>query len=89
MLANLKTAIALRAMTQVDLAQSLKISRTILSEIIHERRRADASLRARIATALRADETWLFSTVARIPGPTSFRKADAPQPVFTHVATKT
>ena len=69
MLANLKTAIAQRGLKQVDLAQSLKIPPTVLSEIIHGRRRADASLRSRIATALRADEVWLFDTFVRIPAP--------------------
>ena len=77
MLVNLKMTIAVRRMTQVDLALQLKIAPTILSEIIHGRRQADRSLRARIAEALRADETWLFSTVARIPGQKSFGNAEA------------
>jgi transcriptional regulator with XRE-family HTH domain len=68
-LANLKTAIAARRTTQVDLALDLKIAPTVLSEIIHGRRQADPSLRARIAEALEADESWLFSTVTRIPRP--------------------
>jgi len=71
MLANLKTTIAARRLTQVDLALRLKIPPTVLSEIIHGRRLADGSLRARIAEALRADESWLFSTVTRIPAPAS------------------
>lgn len=71
MLLNLKTTIAARQLTQVDLAQKLKIAPTVLSEIIHGRRRADPSLRARIVEALRADEAWLFSNVARIPAPPS------------------
>lgn len=71
MLANLKTAIAARRMKQVDLALRLKIAPTVLSEIIHCRREADDSLRARIAEALHADEAWLFSTVSRIPQPTN------------------
>ena len=70
MLVNLKTTIAARRLTQVDLALRLKIPPTVLSEIIHGRRQADASLRGRIAEALRADETWLFSTAVRIPAPT-------------------
>lgn len=69
MLVNFKTALAARKTLQTDLAQSLQIAPTVLSEIIHERREADASLRARIAEALRADESWLFSTVTRIPAP--------------------
>lgn len=71
MLANLKTAIAQRGLKQADLAQSLKIPPTVLSEIIHGRRRADASLRSRIATALRANEGWLFDSFARIPAPST------------------
>jgi transcriptional regulator with XRE-family HTH domain len=82
MLVNFKTALAARKIHQADLARSLQIAPTVLSEIIHERRHADASLRARIATALRANETWLFSTAARIPGPTSFGNPEAPQPTF-------
>ena len=70
MLVNLKSAIAARRWRQVDFAISLKIPPSVLSEIIHERRQADAPLRARIAEALRADEGWLFSYVVRIPGPT-------------------
>jgi transcriptional regulator with XRE-family HTH domain len=67
MLLNLKTTIAVRRLTQVDLALQLRIAPTALSEIIHGRRQADPSLRARIAEALRADEAWLFSSVTRIP----------------------
>jgi hypothetical protein len=48
-LANLKTAIAARRLTQVDLALDLKIAPTVLSEIIHGRRQADPSLRGRLA----------------------------------------
>jgi transcriptional regulator with XRE-family HTH domain len=82
MLLNLKTTIAARRLTQVDLALQLKIPPTTLSQIIHGRRLADGSLRARIAEALRADETWLFSTVARIPGPTAFGNAEGLRPGF-------
>lgn len=67
MLVNLKSAIAARRLKQVDFALQLRIPPTVLSEIIHGRRQADDSLRARIAEALRADERWLFSTVTRIP----------------------
>ena len=70
MLVNFKTALAARKISQADLAQSVKITPTVLSEIIHERRRADASLRAKIATALNVDESWLFSTLTRLPKPT-------------------
>lgn len=67
MLVNLKSAIAARRLKQVDFALQLRIPPTALSEIIHGRRQADDSLRARIAETLRADERWLFSTVTRIP----------------------
>jgi transcriptional regulator with XRE-family HTH domain len=70
MLVNLKSAIAARRWRQVDFAIYLKISPSVLSEIIHERRRASAGLRARVAEALQADESWLFSCVVRIPSPT-------------------
>ena len=70
-LGNIKTALAARRMRQVDLALDLKISPSVLSEIIYGRRQADPSLRARIAEALRADESWLFSPVMRIPSPCS------------------
>jgi transcriptional regulator with XRE-family HTH domain len=67
MLANLKAALAARRLRQVDLALSLKIPPSTLSEIICGRRQAESSLRTRIAEALCADEAWLFSTFARIP----------------------
>lgn len=77
MLCNLKTTIAARRMKQIDFALQLKIAPTVLSEIIHERRQADPSLRARIANALHADERWLFSSVTRIPQPTEIQTAMA------------
>jgi len=69
MLVNLKMTIVARQLTQVDFAIQLKVAPTVLSEIIRGRRQADASLRARIADALRADEAWLFSSVTHIPQP--------------------
>jgi len=69
-LANLKTTIAARRLTQVDLALDLKIAPTVLSEIIHGRRQADPSLRARLAEILQADEDWLFGA-PHIPAPKS------------------
>jgi len=77
LLVNLKTTIAVRQLTQVDLALQLKIAPTVLSEIIHGRRQADPSLRARIAEALRAEESWLFSSVAHIPSPPKGRGSNA------------
>jgi transcriptional regulator with XRE-family HTH domain len=67
MLANLKTTIAARRLTQVDLAVDLKIAPTVLSEIIHGRRQADPSLRARLAEILQANEDWLFARTFHIP----------------------
>jgi transcriptional regulator with XRE-family HTH domain len=66
-LVNLKSAIAARGLRQVDLALELKIAPSVLSEIVNGRRSAYASLRARLAEALQADELWLFSTITRIP----------------------
>lgn len=67
MLANLKTALAARGVRQVDLALSLKMPPSVISEIICERRKASTELRDRIAVALRADADWLFASVTRIP----------------------
>lgn len=67
MLVNLKSAIAARGFRQVDLALELKIAPSVLSEIVNGRRSADVSLRARLAEVLEADESWLFSTLTRIP----------------------
>ena len=67
MLANFKTALAVRGMKQIELATELKIAPTVLSEIVHGRRCASPSLRARVAAMLQADETWLFSSFTRIP----------------------
>jgi transcriptional regulator with XRE-family HTH domain len=69
MLTNLKAALAARRMRQVELALSLRIPPSTLSEIVCGHRQADPALRARIAEALRADEAWLFSAVTRIPAP--------------------
>jgi len=69
MLVNLKSAFVARGIKQVDLALSLKISPSVLSEIINGRRQPSPSLRARIAHELRADEGWLFAAFTRIPGP--------------------
>jgi transcriptional regulator with XRE-family HTH domain len=67
MLSNLKTALAARRLHQVDVAIELKISPSVLSEIVNGRRSAEASLRARLAEILQADEEWLFSSAIRIP----------------------
>jgi transcriptional regulator with XRE-family HTH domain len=81
MLTNLKAARASRGMKQVDLALALKISPSTLREIVCGRRQADTLLRTRIAEALRADEAWLFSTLARIPPLASGLEPSMPQAV--------
>jgi transcriptional regulator with XRE-family HTH domain len=70
MLPNLKAALAVRGMKQVDLAYELRIPASTLSEIVHERRRPDASIRCQIAQRLDADEKWLFASLVQIPKPT-------------------
>jgi len=82
MLLNLKSAIAARGFSQIDFALENKIPPTVLSEIIHQRRRADAPMRARIAQALIANEEWLFSSVIRIPGPVRSNVGDALTPAM-------
>ncbi len=69
MLANLKAALAGRKIHQIDLALSLRVPPSVLSEIVCGRRKANPRLRARIAAALQADEDWLFSPVSVIPPP--------------------
>jgi hypothetical protein len=66
-LVNFKTALAARGMRQIELALDLKVSPTVLSEIVNGRRSANPSLRARLAEVLQADEAWLFSSFTRIP----------------------
>jgi transcriptional regulator with XRE-family HTH domain len=75
-LVNLKSAIAARGLRQVDLALELKIAPSVLSEIVNGRREADASLRARLAQLLHADEAWLFSRITRIPAPAALAVAE-------------
>lgn len=67
MLANLKATFAARRVRQVDLALSLRIPPSALSEIVNGRRKASPGLRDRIAQALRADPDWLFSRSTVIP----------------------
>ncbi len=81
MLLNLKSAIAARGMRQVDLAMQLKITPSLLSEIVNGRREPDASLRSRIAAALDVEEGWLFSRVTRIPRASSSSCEAAPAAV--------
>ncbi len=67
MLPNLKLALVVRKRPQVELALSLGISPSSLSEILNERRLAGPELRARIAEALDANEGWLFARTTHIP----------------------
>jgi transcriptional regulator with XRE-family HTH domain len=77
MLTNLKAALAARRIRQVELALSLKIPPSTLSEIVCGHRQADSGLRTRIAEALRADEAWLFSAVTRIPAPSGATSSES------------
>jgi hypothetical protein len=77
MLPNLKLVLAVRKRHRVELALSLGISPSLLSEILNERRQASHELRARIAKALDADEGWLFARVTRIPSFFPSREASA------------
>jgi transcriptional regulator with XRE-family HTH domain len=67
MLSNLKAVLAARRMRQFELAAALGISPSTLTEIILDRREADAELRARIALILKADEAFLFQRVTARP----------------------
>jgi transcriptional regulator with XRE-family HTH domain len=67
MLSNLKTALAARRMRQAELAQTVGVSASTLSEFIHCRVDLALHFRARIAEALQADPGWLFSRVTHIP----------------------
>ena len=75
MLPNLKLALAVRKRHQVELALSLGISPSLLSEILNERRAASQELRAQIAKALDADEGWLFARATHIPSFSSSAEA--------------
>ncbi len=67
MLANIKTALAARGMRQTQLAQTVGLPESTLSEFIHERCELAPHFRTRIAEALQADPAWLFSRLTRIP----------------------
>lgn len=67
MLANVKTALAARGMRQAQLAKTVGLPESTLSEFIHERCEMAPHFRTRIAEALQADPGWLFSRVTRIP----------------------
>jgi transcriptional regulator with XRE-family HTH domain len=73
MLVNLRAAITARGLKQAELAEAARIAPTVMSEIIHGRRRANSSQRLRIARRLKVDEHWLFDAAAFVP-PALLRK---------------
>ena len=77
MFVNLKAALAARGIRQVDLAIRIKRSSGYLSEVIAGRAKPEPHIRTRIAEILNADETWLFSTSFRVPGPVRVEKSSA------------
>jgi transcriptional regulator with XRE-family HTH domain len=82
MLANFKAALAARRIKQVDLAYDVRMSSSTLSEIVNERRQANAPTRKRIACVLGVDEAWLFSASVKLPKPAdSDRTENRTEPV--------
>lgn len=77
MLSNFKAALAARGIRQVDLALKIRISPTVLSEVINGRRVANADLRRKLSAELDVDEGWLFSVVSHVPR-RRFRQKDEP-----------
>jgi transcriptional regulator with XRE-family HTH domain len=69
MLPNLKMALAARGIRQIELAQKLDIPSDLFSRIVRGWTQPTVELRERIAEALQADESWLFSSEAVIPAP--------------------
>jgi transcriptional regulator with XRE-family HTH domain len=76
MLVNLKAALAMRRVTQAELAAELKISTGLLSESIHGRKRLAPHQKTRASEFLCVDESWLFAE-ARIPALRSNATGDA------------
>ena len=69
MLANLKMALAVRGMLQIELAQKLEVSPDLVSRIVRGWTEPSQELRSRIAEVVQADEGWLFLSDIRIPAP--------------------
>jgi len=67
MLTNVKTALAARGMRQAELARTVGLPESTLSEFIHGRCELARHFRTRIAEALQADPDWLFARVTHIP----------------------
>ena len=60
---NLKLQIWRSGMRQNHLARLLEVDETILSRMINGFRKPTPELRTRLATALKAEEEWLFEEV--------------------------
>ena len=68
MLANLKATLAARRMRQFELAAELKVSPSVLTEIILGRRPLEDGQRTRIAVLLGVEDLeWLFLDVRPRP----------------------
>lgn len=65
---NLKLQIWTLGIRQNRLAQMVGIHETLLSKIVNGFREPDGEVRARIASALKADETWLFTPGEHMTG---------------------
>lgn len=64
---NLKLAIAVKFGTQLAFARAVGIHPIAINKICQGWKEPTAVERERIATALKADSAWLFSSVTRIP----------------------
>jgi transcriptional regulator with XRE-family HTH domain len=84
MLANLKAALAARRVRQVDLAIELKVAPSLISEVVHGRRKLEPHQIARVAELLRADAVWLFQEVRFIPGPHKSSDSQEPSLVLSY-----
>ena len=59
---NLKLELWRRGIRQNHLAKMLHIDETVLSKIVNGFRQPTPEVRARIASLLESDETWLFDS---------------------------
>jgi len=67
MLVNLRAAILARGTRGWKVARKVNIPPNRFSAIVHGQYEPSASLRAKIATVLDADEDWLFASCVEIP----------------------
>jgi len=81
MLANLKAALAARKIKQLELAAELRVSPSVVTDIVLGRREVDAETRAKIAALLGVEnQAWLFQ---RAIVPRSVRDVEhTPSPVL-------